>query len=94
MIPAMLYGLIFLATSLAINFLYYSIIKYKKKGSKVKSSVYINKRSLISPVIIIIAIFLAFISPIITPIACVLTSVIWIIPSKIFRNIFNRLNVV
>jgi hypothetical protein len=50
-----------------------------------------TKKALISPVIIIVAISLAFFSPILTPIACVLTSAMWIIPNKTYRNIFNRL---
>ena len=92
MIPAMIYGLLFLTTSLASAFLQYSLIKYKRKDSKAPHKLKVDNRILISPIMSIVAIFLALISPVLTPIICFLIAFIWIIPTKTFKNSYNRLN--
>lgn len=73
------YGLVFLVTSLAINFLYFSIVKFKEKSSKVHNRLYADKKSLNKPCYNYSCPIFS-VSPILTPIACVLTSAMWIIP--------------
>lgn len=95
LVPAMLYGFIFLIITITVAILKHLIIKSNGKGSKIHYTLSGDHRSLISIIVHTIAILLAFISPILTPITIFLMSTVWIIPSKTIKSktikkIFNR----
>lgn len=89
LIPAMLYGIVFLTTNAAHAFLKYSLIKCNGKSSIIYNRLSRDRRILISFVIGIISIFLAFISPILTPMTCFLITAMFLIPTKNIENFFK-----
>ncbi|WP_321422116.1 TMEM175 family protein [uncultured Methanobacterium sp.] len=90
LVPAMLYGIVFLTTNAAYAFLQYSLIKCNGESSKIYKTLSGDRRILITFAISIISIFLAFISPILTPITCFLITAMFVIPTKTIENFFKN----
>ena len=86
LIPAMLYGIVYLIITVTYILLQYSLIKCNGENSKIYNTLSGDNRLLITSVLGIISILLAFILPILTPIACFLISAMWIFPTKIIRS--------
>lgn len=80
--PSVTYGVIFLLTNISYGFLSNELIKENGKKSKVYNVYNKNTKMPLTIVLSIFVNFLAFISPILVLLGCLVISIMWVIPSK------------
>lgn len=82
LVPSVTYGVIFLLTNISYGFLSNELIKENGKNSKVYNVYNKNTKMSLTIVLSILVNFLAFISPILVLLGCLIISIMWVIPSK------------
>lgn len=88
LLPTLLYGIIFLTTTVTYTILQYSLIKCNGEDSNIAKALS-YKKPLISMSLGIIAVLFAFILPLLTPIAVVVNLAVWSIPSRAIEYILK-----
>jgi uncharacterized membrane protein len=91
LVPAMLYGTIFWATTVTFGLLQYSLVQCNGEGSRIYKALAGDRKPLISGGLGFVFIFLAFVIPILTPIADLVISAMWFIPPKSIERTLSRL---
>jgi len=88
LLPTLLYGVVFLTTTVTFAILQYSLIKCNGEDSNIAKALSYRK-PLISMSLGIIAVLFAFILPILTPIAVVVNLTMWSIPARTIEYILK-----
>lgn len=82
LVPSLSYGIIFLLTNISYWWLNNELIKGNGKNSKVYNVYNKNTKMTLTVVLSVFVNLLAFISPILVLLGCLVISIMWIIPSK------------
>lgn len=82
LVPSVTYGVIFLLTNISYGFLNNELVKENGKNSKVYDVYNKNTKQALTIVLSIFVNFLAFISPLLVLLGCLIISIMWVIPSK------------
>lgn len=89
-VPAATYGFVLLMAALAYRILQRRIIASQGEGSILKKAVRTDWKGKLSPLLYVVAIALAFVSPWISMAIYVLVALVWVIPDRRIEDVLVR----